>query len=99
DGIAATAPPSGRHDPAITINAPLSRKAPTAAGKPPAGIAEEASSAPPGVDQAMLIGSRNHRLSRIAHTPIAIANAISPDAACSGEAPTAVRPRRITAND
>jgi hypothetical protein len=30
-GIAATARPSGRHNPAITISAPLARNAPTAA--------------------------------------------------------------------
>jgi hypothetical protein len=31
DGIAATARPSGRHSPAITISTPLARNAPTAA--------------------------------------------------------------------
>src|SRR5580658_4048675 len=50
DGIAATARPNGRQRPAITISTPLSRNAPTAAWKPPSGSAEDASSAPPGVD-------------------------------------------------
>lgn len=81
DGIAATARPNGRHKPAITISAPLTRNAPTAAWKPPSGIAEDASSAPPGVDHAMLIGSRYHRLSRTPQVPIPIDSAIKPDAA------------------
>ena len=54
----ATQRPSGRRNPAITINAPLSRKAPTAAGKPPSIDAEVARRAAPGVDQATLIGIR-----------------------------------------
>ena len=98
-GIAATARPNGRHMPAITISAPLIRNAPTATGNPPSGIAEDASSAAPGVDQAMLIGSRRQRLNRIAQRPIAIDSAMSPDAACAGDAPIAVSPFRTTAND
>jgi hypothetical protein len=98
-GILATARPNGRHEPAITIRTPLNRNAPTAAWNPPFGEADEASSAPPGVDQAMLIGSRYQRLSNIAHTPIATASAISPDAASAGDAPTEVKPFRMTAND
>src|ERR1700722_7944225 len=81
DGIAATARPNGRHSPASTISAPLSRKAPTATGNPPSGIPDDDSNAPPGVDQAMLMGSRRQRLSRMAQTPIAMASAINPDAA------------------
>ena len=99
DGIAATARPNGRHSPAITINAPLNRNAPTAAGNPPSGIAEDANNAPPGVDHAMLMGSRYHRLSRIAQTPIPTAKAIKPDADWAGDAPTEVKPRSTTANE
>ena len=68
-GIAATARPSGFHSPATTISAPVSRKAPTATGKPPSGMAEEASSAAPGVDQATLIGIRRQALSSDAAEP------------------------------
>jgi hypothetical protein len=80
------------HNHAITISTPLARNAPTAACKPPSGIAEDASNAPPGVDHAMLIGSRYYRLSRIAQTPIPIDNAINPNADCAGEAPTDLNP-------
>jgi len=89
----------GPGDPAITISTPQTRKAPTAAGNPPSGSAEDASNAPPGVDQAILIGSRRHRLNKTPQSPIAMASAISPDAAWDGEAPMAVRPFSTTAKD
>ena len=98
-GIAATARPNGRHDPASTINTPLTKNAPTAAPNPPAGAAEDASKAAPGVDHAMLIGSRRHRLNPIAHVPIATDSAINPEAACDGVAPIAVSPFNTTEND
>ena len=61
-------------------------------GKPPCGAALTASSAAPGVDHATLTGMRNQRLSAMAASPIAMADAISPAEACAGLAPTAKRP-------
>lgn len=80
-GMAATARPSGLNSPATTISAAQMRNAPTAALKPPSIAPVLASSAAPGVDQAMLIGSRVTALSTIAQTPMEIDNAISPEAA------------------
>ena len=42
---------------------------------------------------------RHHRLSAIPATPIAIESAMSPDAASTSLAPTAVNPLRMTAKD
>ena len=97
--MAATHRPSGRHSPAVTISAPQTRNAPTAAANPPSTAPEVASSAPPGVDHATLIGSCVRRLSQIAHTPMAIDRAIRPDAASSRVAPTATSPCTITAKE
>ena len=80
-GMAATARPSGRKSPAITISTPQTRKAPTAAGKPPPTAPVVASRAAPGVDHAMETGSRVHALSTIAQTPMETDRAIRPDAA------------------
>src|ERR1700729_2152421 len=62
-GMAATARPNGRTNPAATSSAATTTKAPTAAGKPPATARVEASSAAPGVDQAAEIGIRDQKLS------------------------------------
>src|SRR5687768_1889129 len=99
EGMAATQRPSGFQNPASTISAPLTRKAPTAAGNPPSILAEVASSAAPGVDQATLIGIRVRRLSNSPHSPIAIDSAIRPEAASACDAPTALRPCTITATE
>ena len=91
--------PSGRQNPAITINAPLSRKAPTAAGKPPSIDAEVARRAAPGVDQATLIGIHVRRLRKTPHNPIAIDSAMRPDAASADDAPAPFKPCTITAKE
>src|SRR5882757_6781140 len=98
-GMAATARPSGFHSPATTISAPVTMKAPTAAGKPPGTAPVVANSAAPGVDQAMLIGILVLRLSAMAQTPIEIDSAISPDAASAWLAPTPRSPAMITAKE
>src|SRR6185437_3533652 len=98
-GMAATTRPSGFHSPAAMINTPQTRNAPTAAGNPPSGAPDAASSAAPGVDHAMLIGSRRQKLTRMAQTPIATASAIRPDAASAWDAPTAINPCRTTAKE
>ena len=98
-GIAATARPSGFHKPATVSSTPQTRKAPTASPKPPAGAAVAASSAAPGVDQATLTGSRSRSESRMPASPMAIDSAISPEAACAGEAPTAASPCSTTAKE
>ncbi len=54
------------------MSRPQTRKAPTAALKPPSTMPELASSAAPGVDQATLTGSRVTALRMTAHTPIEI---------------------------
>lgn len=91
-GIDETRRPSGFHRPESTMRAPVTTNAPTAEGKPPCGAAESASSAAPGVDQAMLIGIRYRKLRTIPHTPIEIEMAIRPDAACERVAPTLASP-------
>src|SRR5690606_21137978 len=96
-GIAATQRPSRGQDPASTISSPDTRKAPTAALKPPSTAPVVARSAPPGVDQATLIGSRVRRLTQIAHRPMDMDSAISPDAARAWLGPTALRPWARTA--
>ena len=73
-------------------------KAPTAAGNPPATAPDDASSAAPGVDQAIAVGMRVRRLNHTDPAPASIVTAISPDAACAGLAPTASSPRSTTAN-
>ncbi|MCY1241060.1 hypothetical protein D9M72_539430 [compost metagenome] len=91
--------PSGFQRPATTTSSPQTRKAPTAALKPPSTTPALASSAAPGVDQAMLTGSRVMALMTIAQTPMEIDNAISPEAACASLAPTPVRPCNTTAKE
>ena len=60
---------------------------------------EDASSAAPGVDQAIAIGSRVRRPSTIAVSPIATHSASRPEAAWRSSAPTARSPARTTANE
>ena len=98
-GMAATARPNGLMSPAATMRTPTTRKAPTAAGKPPLTAPVAASSAAPGVDHAEEIGMRNHRLSTTPASPMAIASAIRPEAACASFAPAASRPRSTTAKE
>ena len=98
-GIAATSRPNGRISPAATNSRPTTRKAPAASGKPPAVAPVAASSAAPGVDHAAAIGMRVARLSTMPATPMAIASAIRPEAACASLAPTAESPLRTTANE
>lgn len=98
-GIDATARPSGRNSPATIINAAQTTKPPTAAWNPPAIAPELASSAAPGVDQAMLTGNRVVRLSTMAQSPIEIDSTVNPEAACPGVAPTACNPCSTTAKE
>ena len=72
---------------------------PTAVAKPPSTAPELASSAAPGVDQAMETGRRVATLSTMAQTPIDTESAISPEAACASVAPTPVRPCSTTAKE
>src|SRR3984957_20670109 len=97
--MAAIARPNGRFRPAATIKAPQIRKAPTAEEKPPLTAPVVASKAAPGVDQAPDVGMRDHRLSTMPTRPIAMASAISPEAASASVAPTAVSPLRMTAKE
>ncbi|GAA6158671.1 hypothetical protein NBRC116589_08450 [Ruegeria sp. HU-ET01832] len=62
-------------------------------------MADTASSAAPGVDQATLIGCRYHRLNPIAVSPIAIAAIIKPDADCAADAPIAASPCNTIGNE
>ena len=57
-GIAVMRPPRRGHSPVRMRSAPVTRKAPTAAGQPPATTPVLASSAAPGVDQASVSGIR-----------------------------------------
>jgi len=75
-------------------------EAPTAAAKPPSTCAgRRARSADPGVDQAMLIGCFDRRLSQIAQIPMEIDSAMSPDAASAWLAPTPTSPEMMTAKE
>ena len=76
----ATAFPRGRNRPAMIIRMAQMMNPPTAAGKPPSMTPVVASSAAPGVDQAMLMGSRVAAERIMAQSPIATESAISPDA-------------------
>ena len=57
-GMRRTRSASGRNRPAAVSRTPQTMNAPTASGKPPAGVAVAASKAPPGVDHATEIGIR-----------------------------------------
>src|SRR3546814_11768088 len=91
-GMAATARPSGRNRPAITISTAQTMKAPTAAENPPSTAPAVARSEPPGVDQAIDTGNRVQALSALAHTPIDTASALRPEAATEPPTPTPVSP-------
>ena len=98
-GIRSTVRPSHGHSPASTSSTPHSRKAATAVANPPSGTPAVASSAAPGVDQAMATGSLVRRASPMLSSPITSNSAISPDAASSAEAPTPRSPASTTANE
>ena len=98
-GMAATSRPIGFHRPATTTSTPTRAKAPSAAANPPSIGPVVASSAAPGVDQAMLIGMRETRLSRMAVTLIVTPSASRPEAACSVVAPMATRPSTMTVTE
>ena len=98
-GMALTQRPSGFHSPEATTSAPLRTNAPTAAGKPPSTAPVVASSAAPGVDHAIVTGIRPRNANTMPQPPIATDSTISPDAASACVAPTATKPRTMTANE
>src|SRR5947209_6469378 len=98
-GIAAMRRPRGGHNPVITSSAPVTRKAPTAAGHPPCTAPVLASRAAPGVDQASVSGIRWRRTSHKMPTAWVAQTASSPEAASAGVAPTPRRPARTTAKE
>ena len=73
--------------PAATISSPQTMKAPTASGM--ATPAVDASSAAPGVDQAVRMGWRVHRLRPRLVRPMPRPSAHSHEAVCAGVAPRA----------
>jgi len=81
------------------ISAPTTMNAATAAGKPPETAPMVASSARPGVVQAIEIGMRSHQLRTIAAIPFAMPSASSAEAICATVAPTAARPWMTTATE
>src|SRR4051794_31026280 len=91
--------PRRGHRPVITSSAPVTRKAPTAAGQPPCTTPVLASSAAPGVDQASVSGIRWRRTSHKMPTAWVAQTASSPEAASAGVAPTPRRPARTTAKE
>jgi hypothetical protein len=88
-GISRIARPRGRNRPDSAIIRPQRTKAPTAAGKPPSIAPVAASSAPPGVDHAIMIGMRCRSEKKTASTLWATDTARSADAISSGDAPMA----------
>ena len=98
-GIAFTALPKGFQRPAITSNNDDKRNAPTAVENPPGTTPVVANKAAPGVDQATLTGMRVFRLKMIPPRPIAIDNAMRPEAASASLAPTAFSPCTTTAKE
>jgi hypothetical protein len=98
-GMDATARPSGLNRPAMMISTAQMMKAPTAAEKPPSITPVAASSAPPGVDHAMLMGSRVIAERTMAQRPTETDSAISPDAASKSVAPTPFSPCSTTAKE
>ena len=98
-GIEVTIFPSCFQHPARTMRVAVTRKAPTTTGNPPSGADSVARNAAPGVDQAALMGILVRRLRKMPQAPMATAAAMSPDAASSAEAPTAVSPWTTMAND
>lgn len=88
--------PSCGTSPVSTISAPVTRKAPAAAGHPPSTVPVVTSSAAPGVDQATVIGIRVDYASRMHPSPTVTVTASNPLDASSGLAPTPARPVRTT---
>src|SRR6476661_9164489 len=98
-GMRAISLPSAGTRPVRASSSPAPTKPPTAAGHPPSGTADAASSAAPGVDQARVTGTRERQARNNTPSPTVRVTASRPDAAWAGLAPTAVRPARTTAND
>ena len=97
-GIRVTVRSSHGQSPARVSSTPQSRNAPTAVANPPSGTPAVASSAAPGVDQAMAIGSRVRTASTTVSAPISTDSTIRPEAASAGDAPTPRSPASTTAN-
>jgi hypothetical protein len=76
----------------MITSAAATRKAPTATAKPPDGATVEASSAAPGVDQAMAMGMRMRRPNQIASSAWPMQRASRPEADSAGLAPTPASP-------
>src|SRR6476661_7985978 len=98
-GIRAISLPSAGTRPVMASSRPAPRKAPTAAGHPPSGTPDDASSAAPGVDQASVTGTLERQASTSTPSPTVSVTARRPDAAWAGSAPTALSPARTTAKD
>jgi len=73
--------------PAMIIISPQIMNAPTASANPNSGIPLDAKRAAPGVDHAIQIGLRLLSERKMAESPIAMATAINPEAACASVAP------------
>ena len=71
----------------------------TAAGNPPGTAPMVASSARPGVVQAIEIGMRVHQLAAIATIPLAMPSTTRPEAIWLTDAPTAASPWITTATE
>ena len=95
--MAATSRPSHGIAAVSSSREPTITKAPTATGQPPAGAPVVASSAAPGVDQAIVTGMRWRTEIRIVDNPISTHRAARPEAAWAGVAPTPCRPASTTA--
>ena len=98
-GTASTSRRSGSNTPVQMINTPHRAKAVTAAPNPPRGTPVVTSSAAPGVDHAILMGSRVRTLMSTASSPMITLAVSSPEAACVRSAPTARRPASTTVNE
>ena len=98
-GIDSTRRPSGRMSPQSASRMPQTMNAPTAEANPPCGAAAAASSAAPGVDHAMVTGIFRRQLNSTHPRPIVRQSAMSPEAACACDAPTARSPVSTTANE
>ncbi len=98
-GILPTSTASWRNRPVRRMSTPVITKAPTAVANPPAGAAVVARSAAPGVDQAMVTGTRNRQEKSTHPRPMVKHRMATPEPASAGEAPTAVSPASTTAKD
>ncbi len=90
--------PKGGNSAVHRMSAAHTRNPPTTADQPPSTAPVAASSATPGVDHATVIGMRYRDASTTHPMPTTSVMASSPLAACAGDAPTARRPVRTTAN-